>query len=155
MHWTWNKNPGERPSFLIIEFHYAILSIHILDKLLPFFWRAFQMGIFYACFSFLIWLKLENCWLWQIYYIVYIHRQGAYRAVVNPPSPRRTEYEKYATIHAFGADFTLPACPALFSTYWADFTTKSALCPPLGRGSGREGGGTFFSKRIKSFVFKI
>ena len=74
--------------------------------------------------------------------------------MVNPPGGQNMK--KYALIHAFGAGFTLPACPALFSTYWADFTTKSALCPPLGRGSGREGGGLFFSKKKKkSFAFRI
>ena len=55
MHSTVNKNPAARQSFLIIEFHYAILSIHIWEKLFQFFWRAFCRKNFYA-WIFVIWL---------------------------------------------------------------------------------------------------
>ena len=60
MHWTLNKDPTERPSFLIKEFHYAILSIHIkkhskysyLGKLFQFFWLAFCRFHTWRIFSF-------------------------------------------------------------------------------------------------------
>ena len=69
MHSTLNKNPAERPSFLIIEFHYAILSIHISEKLFQFFWHAFWIKNFYA-WIFVIWLLLfhinkKNCKYFQ------------------------------------------------------------------------------------------